>query len=237
MRQLINTVCTAFLLSITTSSIAALEDNSIDMELLQQAWKLPTGGAHNTPYYQLEINGIRFSGERPWEIRWEMIKEASAFQGKRILEIGSNVGLTSVFALKYAEAAAATIVDRPPALAGKFGMAPLWDVIALVHRAFDVYPSSLQLDLNADAYEDTIGVDYDIAVAMSILKWVEDKERFMRYLSNFSEVIYEGHDLDHTEIERFAEHGFNSYQKLGTSHVGASYPVDSHRTVFLFSKS
>ena len=77
--------------------------------------------------------------------------------------------------------------------------------------------------------------DFDIVVAMSIYKWVDDKERFLQYLSQFRSILYEGHDPDDIEIERFAKYGF-SHKVVGKTQTGISYSNDNTRTLMVFSK-
>ena len=38
-------------------------------------------------------------------------------------------------------------------------------------------------------YETKIGYDYDVVFCMSLLHWVQDKERLLRYLSHFDQVL------------------------------------------------
>ena len=48
----------------------------------------------------------------------------------------------------------------------------------------------------------------DVVFALSVLNWLDDKQRFVNFLSRFDEVIYEGHDPEEVEIERFRRVGF-----------------------------
>ena len=83
------------------------------------------------------------------------------------------------------------------------------------------------MDTNTN-YEEKIGYDYDIVFCMSLIHWVKDKNRLMRYLSNFNHVIFEGHESNSVEIAQFKKYGFDKYAILGNA--------DKERTIILFSK-
>ena len=228
-RMIIGVILCAF------AHVEALNDTSIDTGLLGAAWQIRTGGSHG-PYYALIVNGIFFDGERLWDDRWQLIKRGVDFKDKRILELGCNIALTSVYALKYGDAHSAVGVDLPDEQLKKHGIPLLMKAAHLTHRAFGVSVTMLQVNLNVDKnYEARIGRQYDLVVCMSLLKWVNDKERLLTYLSQFPEVLYEGHDSDDIEIERFRRHGFTRYVRLGETHIGASYTSNQRRTLFLFS--
>ena len=65
-------------------------------------------------YYELDFGGLRLPGERPWAVRWRVLRQITALRGRRVLELGCNLGLLSIFLLKEAGAAAALAVDRDP---------------------------------------------------------------------------------------------------------------------------
>jgi SAM-dependent methyltransferase len=213
--------------------MAASED--VDIELLNKAWKIPTGGAHAKPYYSIDVDGHHFSGERSWDARWSFIQDAMDYRNARVLELGCNVGLASTYLLKYKEAASATGVDRLDYLLAQNDMPRLMEAAKLIHQAFGVHVNLVQTDINSSDYEDLLGNDYDVVFCMSFLKWVQDKERLLDYLSTFRNVIFEGHESDEVEIERFAQRGFR-HVILGKTQVGVSYPSDATRTVIYFYK-
>lgn len=228
----------ALLCCFVFNPLFAYEDKeNVDVQLLAEAWTIPTGGSNNQPYYSLNVNGLFFYGERSWEDRWNFIKDQINCKNKRILELGCNVGIASVYLLKYGQALCCTGVDRPNDVLALHGMPRLMEASKLLQRAFHVHVDLVQLDFNKDDYEELIGQKYDFVVCMSLLKWVEDKERFLNYLALFDEVLFEGHESDSVEIERFKRHGFDHYQILGSTHVGVSYPQDSKRTLIYFWKS
>lgn len=215
---------------------AEFEDETINIDALEQAWTISGGGSNGRPYYSLTINGVHLEGERPWSDRWTLIKDAVDYKDKRILDIGCNMGLTLAFLHKYKHAASCTGVDRSDLLLSDFGTPHLKKAAVHIQQAFDFHFNLIQLDLNSDNYECLVGTDHDLVICFSILKWVDDKERFMNYLSHFKEVLFEGHDPDEVEIERFARHGFTNYEILGKTHIGASYPKEATRTLMHFWK-
>ncbi len=216
--------------------LAILNDEDIDLDLLAAGWKIPTGGSNGQSYNAVTIQGVRFPGERAWDDRWELIKDAMDYRGKRVLELGSNVALASTYLLKYREVAECIGVDRPDDLLAMSGMPRLMEAAKMLHRAFNVNPKIVQMDINNTDYEKFLGFNYDVAFCMSFLKWVDDKERLLDYLSNFKHIIFEGHEADSIEIERFQQRGFD-YRILGKTQVGVSYPKDAFRTLIYFFKS
>lgn len=208
---------------------------AVDFSLLEKAWQIPTGGAHAKPYYSIELDGHSFPGERSWDARWALMKDAASFKNKRILELGCNVGLASVYLLKYRGAESSVGLDRPDPLLAKEDMPRMIEAAQLIQKAFKVSFPIVQTDVNNSSYEEILGYDYDVVICMSFLKWVQDKERLLHYLAHFDHIIYEGHDPDETEISRFQNYGFE-YRILGSTQVGVSYPADATRTMIYFFK-
>lgn len=202
--------------------------------MLIDAWKIGTGGSGGKPYYHLKIDGLDLGGERLWNDRWDLIKKFP-FQGKRILELGCNVGLFSIFALEASGAVSAVGVDLPNNILMRNGNPRMHEAAQKVNAAFGSSVLYKQVDFNKEAYEQVIGTEFDVAICMSFLKWVDDKKRLLNYLSNFEYVIFEGHDSDEVEIARFAEKGFKA-EVLGKTQIGKSYPSDAYRTLISFHK-
>ncbi len=206
--------------------------DSQNMHFIEKAWSVSSGGSGRYPsgpsYYSITLNGRFFRGERPWELRWDMIKDAFDYKGKKILEVGCCLAMPCTFLMKYRGAASATGVDVPDRILQIQGDPHKMKAARWVDRAFKVNVNYLQIDLNTEQYETKIGYDYDIVFCMSLLNWVTDKQRLLRYLSHFKHVIYEGHNNDQTEIARFRSVGFTHYKILGKA--------DKNRTVIYFSK-
>ena len=222
----------AYLVSFQLLSAASFNIDPQNMHFIEKAWSVSSGGSGVYPsgpsYYSLTLNGRFFRGERPWDLRWDMIKDAFDYKDKKILEIGCCLAMPCTFLMKYRGAASATGVDVPDRILQIQGDPYKLTAARWVDRAFKVDVKYIQTDLNSEQYESKIGYDYDIVVCMSILNWVTDKKRLLRYLSHFNHVIYEGHNNDQTEIARFKSVGFTHYEILGKA--------DKNRTVIYFSK-
>ena len=57
----------------------------------------------------------------------------------------------------------------------------------------------------------------EIVFALNVLNWVQDKDRLLDFLANFSVVVFEGHDSFDIEKERFASRGFSDIQLVSVS--------------------
>ncbi len=203
----------------------------VNLDFLIEALSYNTGGSAGKAYYSLEIAGQRIGGERPWETRWALIKPALDFEGKKILELGCNMAICSQYLLTFAHAKAAVGVELP----SRHSTIRAAKKLQQAFHNKDNFELAL-IDLNKDPYEEQLGYDYDVAICMSILKWVDDKERLLSYLAHFKQVIFEWHDLDEIEINRFKRHGFTEIIYLGKTQIGTSYGSNQYRTLFLFSK-
>ena len=53
--------------------------------------------------YEFSINNIQFKGRRDISKRWENIENLN-FSGKRILDVGSNIGIFGIFLLYFSNA-------------------------------------------------------------------------------------------------------------------------------------
>lgn len=205
-------------------------NSGINMDFVRIAWGMATGGMHQKPYYSVTINGEDFDGERPWNLRWPKIKGAMDWSGKKILDLGTCMGMIPAYLLKYSGAASATAVDFNQYLL---------DASDLVRRAFQVPKDRirfLNLDMNTHAYEESLGYDHDVVFCLSFLRWIQDQERLLRYLSRFKNVFLEPHDLDGDIVTRFQNHGFTNHALLGVSRIGRSFPENDKRPIYHFWK-
>lgn len=214
--------CFLFLCSLNSVKINAHEDFTIDnsnLYLIEKAWSVNTGGPSCHAYYSIIINNRLFPGLRPWELRWNMIKDALDYAGKNVLELGCCMGLVTTCIKKYRGAHNVVGVDGPDAFLVQQGSPYRIAAAKWFAQAFEADVSFLQVDFNNERYEDKIGYDYDIVFCLSLLNWIHDKERFLRYLSCFNNIIFEGHDSLDIEVARFRRYGFN-YRVLGRSDKG-----------------
>ena len=196
--------------------------NPAHMHLIQKAWSVNTGGPGAPQYYSMTINGHHYNGNRPWDRRWEVIKDATDYANKNILELGCNMGLVATCLKKYRNVHTAVGVEGPDWFLKKQGSPYRVQAAKWFAQAFEVPVSFIQVDLNGEpGYEEKIGYNYDIVFCLSLMNWITDKERLLRYLAKFNEVIYEGHDATPIELARFKRHGFEHYRILGQAERGA----------------
>ena len=191
---------------------------SASLQRLHEAWRIAAGATASSPgraiaYYELEFDGLRLPGERPWAARWRCLRHATTYANRRVLELGCNMALVSTFVLKDASAAAALAVDRDPAIL---------EAAERVAEAFGVEIQLRALDFDRDVdWENQLqGFAPDVVVALSVLHWVQDKERFLAFLGRFDEVIFEGHDSSRTERSRLRQAGFTEIDLVDTSERG-----------------
>lgn len=207
----------------------------VNHTILEEAFKCNTSG-NGLCYYGIDIDGKSYHGERNWNDRWNLLKDSLEFNGKNVLEIGCNMGILSIYLKKFRDINKAVGVDQPDEMLIVTNKRDTIKAAKLLKDGFCVDDISfVQMDLNKEKYEEILGYDFDIVAAMSIYKWIEDKERFLNYLSKFKHIIYEGHEPDEVEIEKFTKFGFN-HKILGQTQTGVSYSKDNTRTLILFSK-
>jgi hypothetical protein len=185
---------------------------------LHAAWCIAAEASASAPgqrvaYHELQWEGICFPGERPWSARWRVLRQVTPYADRRVLELGCNMALLSIFLLKDALASAALAVDRDPAILA---------AAAIVAEAFGVQPQFRRIDFDRDSnWEDQLAAFRpDVVVALSVLHWVRDKARFLAFLGRFDEVIFEGHDSSRTERRRLLHAGFTEIDLVDTSERG-----------------
>lgn len=182
---------------------------------LSTAWQIAAASNANAPghreaYYSMTIGGVLLRGERPWALRWEAIRRAVDFRGKRVLELGCNLGLFSSFALLEGAESACGVDSDPSILEGA----------RLAARALGVAPDFERVDLAKDAYWEERLEGRDVVVAMSVVHWLPNPDRVFSFLARHPMVIYEGHDDLATESRRLHEAGFSQVDVLLESERG-----------------
>jgi SAM-dependent methyltransferase len=189
-----------------------------ELRALESAWRRAARADASSPgraiaYHELEAHGLIFPGERPWAERWRHLRAITDWRGKRVLELGCNQGLLSIFLLKEAGVAAALGVDRDP---------EILEAAAETARAFHVRPKFRRIDFDADPdwEADLAAFRPDVAVALSVAHWLRYPARFFAFLGRFEELIYEGHDSARTERRRLAAAGFAAIELVCSSERG-----------------
>lgn len=190
-------------------------DASFQLKTLLKAWRQAQVSDASSPgrrvaYYSLDVGGYHFPGERPWIERWNVLRLATDYSGKRILELGCNMALLSCFLLKDSHASAALAVDAD---------AKILEAAEQVSLAFGVKPILKCQDFNAvyDWGSELFDFKPDVVFALNVLNWVQDKQRFVDFLGRFQEVIYEGHDSMSIESKRLCDVGFQYIDLVGIS--------------------
>lgn len=185
------------------------------LKQLLDAWRLAQKSNASSPalplaYYAIDFGGYHFPGERPWNERWNRLKNVSGFSGKTILELGCNMGLLSIHLLKEAGAAKCIGVDHDK---------KILESAKLISEVFEVNPvfKQINFDSTKDWESDLLSSNINVVFALNVLNWVYDKDRFLKFLSNFPEIIFEGHDTTEVERKRFEQVGFNTIEEIGYS--------------------
>lgn len=175
---------------------------------LREAWQFARRSSANAPgqgvaYYAFTYRGEHFPGERPWYLRWEAVRSHVDFSGKKVLELGCNMGLWSSFAVIHGGSTAHGVdLDKQVLRAAE-----------LVAWSLDVPATFDQIDLTAPGWEEQL-TGYDIVFAMSLLHWLPDPKRLLTFLGHQREIVFEGHDDLATEIARLKSLGFSHVDPL-----------------------
>lgn len=182
------------------------------VQLLAEAWNIASLANASSPgvdiaYYSLDIGGVNFPGERPWILRWERIRKSVDFKGKRLLELGCNMGLLSIHA-KLSGAASCLGIDIDK---------DILSAASLASRAFGTDTAYRQLDLaDSSPWEEELQ-GFDVVSALSVLHWIEKKERVWSFIAKHKEVLYEGHESEHEAELNLRQAGFTNIVPLGVT--------------------
>ena len=185
------------------------------LKKLLHAWRLAQKSNASAPalplaYYAIDFKGYHFPGERPWDERWSRLKNVSGYSGKTILELGCNMGLLSIHLLKEAGAAKCIGVDHDK---------KILESAKIISEVFEVNPLFKQINFDSakDWESNLLSYNIDVVFALNVLNWVNDKDRLLKFLSNFLEIIFEGHDTKDVERKRFEQIGFTTIEEIGYS--------------------
>ena len=189
------------------------------LSLLAEAWRIAQRSKANAPgqtvaYYSLDVCGEHFPGERPWALRWHHVAENVDFAGKRVLELGCNLGLFSAFAHR-AGAVACTGVDAD---------ADILDGARRVAEALAADVTYRQIDFDSPEDWESELAGHDIVLALSVINWVQDKDRFRRFLARHDEVLFEGHEAADIDRAMLGDIGIDDVALVATS--------ERHRPVY-----
>jgi hypothetical protein len=186
-----------------------------DLQALQSAWARAEKSEANAPkqqvaYYSLTYKNWHFLGERPWYLRWEAIRNHVEFDRKRVIELGCNMGLFSIYS-KLHGAKTAKGVDRDPIIV---------EVAKQIASVMKIDADFKVVDLLADKDWEQSLQGGDMVVAMSLIHWLPKKERVLKFIGSHNEVIFEGHNSLDVELARLRSHGFGNLKVLTETERG-----------------
>lgn len=169
--------------------------------------------SHRICYYSLVYDGKIYQGERAWETRWNAIRNIVDFRGKRVLELGCNLGLLSCYAQHAGALSGGIAIDRDHKIieaAKRF--AELTEV--------DVNFYAIDFDGKTEWERELPINDLHFVCALSVLNWLKNQSRFLSFLKNFTELLYEGHDSISIEASRLNSIGFMKLSLITVSERG-----------------
>ncbi len=180
------------------------------LRLLAEAWDTAAKASASSPgitvaYYSLDICGIHFPGERPWMFRWLQISGIISFKGKKLLELGCNMGLLSIHA-QISGAGYCKGIDIDPVVLESARKAA---------AAFGVTVHFEQQNLDSDDCWEAALDGFDLISVLSVMHWVKQKERLWKFIGGHREVIYEGHESESEARSSLAKVGFRVVSVIG----------------------
>ena len=178
--------------------IRNIELNNIFTDYIKNA---KGAGRHRTGglkmlYYEITINNINLPGQRPFYTRMNDIVN-NDLKGKRLLDIGSNIGLIGIFLIYYHGVSHVTFVEHDIECCRIINQ--LAGLLKISDRVKVVNGDLNKIDLHKD-----LGYNYDFVNMLSSFKYFDDKEKAMIYFDNFKSILFEGDDQEHEEyFEKF----------------------------------
>jgi SAM-dependent methyltransferase/predicted Ser/Thr protein kinase len=186
------------------------------LQSMRTAWQIAARAGANAPgqsiaYYSIDVLGEHFPGERPWILRWHHVARRVDFRGKRVLELGCNLGMFSAFAARSG-ARACMGVDHSH---------EILEAARLIAHAFGAECCSFkQIDFDDPGPWEASLDGYDLVLALSVANWVKNRSRFMAFLGRHRELIFEGHDDPETELRQLHSAGFDHVELLAMTERG-----------------
>lgn len=177
------------------------------------AWQLGRLSSANSPgkhscYYAWHWGGFELSGERPWSVRWDLLRSLfeSELSPGRFLELGCNLGLLSTHA----------------ALCG-------WQTLgidqnALAVAAADVISTAFSTtarfqvgDLCDESTYACLERRYDLVSVLSVVHWLPNPAPIEAFLRQQPRLLFEGHRSVQDELGYLQSLGFEKIRCLGYS--------------------
>lgn len=177
------------------------------------AWILGRFSSANSPgrhscYYDWHWGGYKLIGERPWHLRWDLLRTVftQRLAPGRFLELGSNLGLLSIHASLNGWRSLG-LEHNALAVAAADHIAAALGVSAEFQRADLADPA---------AFSNPEGA-YDLVAALSVLHWIPDRTAVEAFLRKQPRLLYEGHRSMIAEDGYLRGLGFSSVELLGYS--------------------
>ena len=174
-------------------------------------------------YYNFSINNIQFKGSREFEARWEIIKNLD-LSGKKILDIGSNIGLIGLFLIHFNNAEKVTFVEHDSASCKiikelSIGLG-LQKKVEIINKNF-----------NKINFKKSLGYNFDFVIMLSSFKYFNDMHKAMDYFKKFPSILFEGDkQIYEKEFEDFFSYYNFKFQKL------SRILDDRSRMLYIFTK-
>jgi predicted Ser/Thr protein kinase len=198
----------------SSKELSATDRGSNFAEIWRQAMVSDSNAPGNRIcYYSLNYKDSIYLGERSWEVRWKKISEAVNFKGKKMLELGCNLGLLSCYAQYSGALPGGLAIDKDPKIISAARDMAQFASVNVRFQACD-FDSEGRWEEEIDMRE------YDIVSALSVLNWLKDKNRFLTFLGCFHELLYEGHDSIAIEVSRLNSVGFCNISIVTVSERG-----------------
>lgn len=216
------------------------EDGFMELKEMQtkllEAWNIARRSRASAPgeltaYYRLntfahagvedQSAGDYLYGERDWEARWAKMRPAllkacgGTLKGKRILELGHNMGLLSIWAAR--EGAICTAVEKE---------ADIQEASRIIADVFDVADRCTWI--NADLSSWLPDDEYDVVTCCRLMYHVPNKGNLIRAMGHGKALLYEGHDPKDTEEGRI--------NMAGYPNVEVVYRTERNTELFLGTK-
>ncbi len=195
--------------------LGLLEEYASVAAELREIWKAAGVTNANSPgediaYYAWNFGDLELRGERPWRQRWELIHPVIKpfLTGARVLDIGCNMGMLSTHCALFGAARVTSVDHEAP-------------IVAAAKRLSAVAGVELDArvgDLNKPEFVAEIAAQpYDLAIALSVVYWLQNKDAVLKLLASTPRVLFEGHLPPEEEVKMLHSLGFRDVKIVGYS--------------------
>lgn len=183
---------------------------------LRKAWQIGAASDASSPgrkiaYHRWLFGEEEFFGERDWHLRWSAIHAAIGhlIPNARVLDLGCNMGLTSIHCMLYGARQAVAVDAHQDIL----------DAARTVAGALSVPVEFMRANLDQDDCIDRIlgKGPYDLVIALSVFHWLKQERNAFRLLQMAPTVLYEGHGPHSAQTDLLRSAGFEQIRLVGYS--------------------